>query len=217
VQNILVVEDETTMANSLKKGLEKFGYNVDIINNGLTARITDIQPYDLIILDWMLPGVDGINLLNFWRGNKNYIPVLMLTAKEDISDTVTGLDAGADDYLSKYFEWDELIARVKALIRRTKSETLDRLESIYFDRQNHKFFENNLTIRLTKLEYEILEHFFNHPHKIFSTTSLIRSVYDRNSNPFSNVIAKHIKSIRSKFQYDPLETIRNFGYRLRLK
>jgi DNA-binding response OmpR family regulator len=215
---ILVVEDEQKMAATLEKGLTNHGHKVDILINGLDARMADISLYDAVILDWMLPQIEGIDVLKHWRTKKYTTPVLMLTAKDTVKDRVFGLDVGADDYLGKYFEWDELLARINALIRRTTNgEIVDKIGNIYYDRSAQTFTENDIDIPLTSTETKILAYFFDHPHSVISQTQLVRALYDHGENPFSNVIARHIKSIRSKTDYDPIKTIRNLGYRLRLK
>jgi DNA-binding response OmpR family regulator len=215
---ILVVEDEQKMAATLEKGLTNHGHKVDIITNGLDARIVDTTEYDIVILDWMLPQIEGIEVLKFWRSKKYQTPVLMLTARDTTKDKVLGLDIGADDYLSKYFEWDELLARINALVRRTSnSDLIDKIGTIEYNRNTKTFTENEIDIPLTSTETKILAYFFDHPHSIVTPTQLVRALYDHGDNPYSNVIARHIKSIRSKTQYDPIKTIRNLGYRLRLK
>jgi DNA-binding response OmpR family regulator len=217
MSRILVVEDEQKMAATLEKGLTNNGHKVDIIANGLDARIADISEYDLVILDWMLPQMEGIEVLKFWRSKKYTTPVMMLTAKDTVKDRVFGLDTGADDYLGKYFEWDELLARIHALTRRnTNAEIVSKVGNIVYDRSANTFIEKDTDISLTSTETKVLGYFFDHPHSIISPTQLIRALYDHGENPYSNVIARHIKSIRSKIKYDPIKTIRGLGYRLRL-
>jgi DNA-binding response OmpR family regulator len=214
---ILVVEDEKDMARTLEKGLGENGFVVDLIINGTDARLMDIREYDVVILDWMLPGFDGISVLKYWREQKFSTPVLMLTARDFVKDRVAGLDGGADDYMSKFFEWDELLARLHALIRRTKPDSVKSVGQIEYNNQTQTFTENDKDIPLTTTETTILKYFFDHPHTIISASQLIRGVYDHAANPYSNVVARHIKSIRKKLHYDPIETIRGLGYRLKLK
>ena len=215
MSHILIVEDEYKMALSLEKGLHKYGFETTIVSDGFEARIQDISNYDLVILDWMLPGFSGIDILKEWRSKGINTPVLMLTAKSELNDITYGLDLGADDYMSKFFNWGELLSRIKALIRRTKVDSILQLENIFWDKNNHQFLENGVRVNLTPTEYNILARFFEKPHQLITRTNLIRSVYDQASNPFSNVIERHIKSIRQKFQYDPIQTVYGFGYRLR--
>lgn len=206
------------MAMTLEKGLTTHGHKVDIIINGIDARLADIREYDVVILDWMLPQIDGMEVLKYWRQKKYLTPVLMLTAREGVNDKVTGLDTGADDYLSKFFDWTELLARINALVRRNNhNEMINQVNSIEYDRTAKTFIKDGVDIPLTLTETAILAYFFDHPHSIISPTQLVRALYDHGDNPYSNVIARHIKSIRSKTNYDPIKTIRNLGYRLRLK
>jgi DNA-binding response OmpR family regulator len=213
MSHILLVEDEERMAQTLIKGLKKVGFGVTHINNGLSARVIDITDFDAVVLDWMLPGFSGIDLLRNWRSNKQMTPVLMLTAKGEVRDKVDGLNFGADDYMTKFFEWPELIARLNALIRRNTLEDFI-VGTIQLDRHNEAFSENAALVNLTATEYKILKYFFDHPTRLISKTSLVRAVYDQASNPYSNVIERHIKSIRKKFTYDPITTNRGLGYRL---
>jgi two-component system copper resistance phosphate regulon response regulator CusR len=214
MSHILIIEDEERMAATLRKGLEKEDFKVSIISNGLAARVTNITNYDLVLLDWMLPGVSGIDLLHHWRKLKYSTPIIMLTARDGLTDTVTGLDFGADDYISKFFKWPELIARINSLLRRTRTEA-NLVKGIEFDRTNQIFLEDSIPVNLTATEFNILKYFFDHPNALITRTSLLLSVYQDSKETFSNVIERHIKSIRQKFNYDPISTIRGLGYRLR--
>jgi DNA-binding response OmpR family regulator len=138
----------------------------------------------------------------------------MLTARDGLADTVTGLDFGADDYISKFFKWPELIARINSLLRRARPEA-NLVKGIEFDRTNQIFLEDSIPVNLTATEYNILKYFFDHPNALITRTSLLLSVYQDSKETFSNVIERHIKSIRQKFNYDPISTIRGLGYRLR--
>jgi DNA-binding response OmpR family regulator len=214
MSHILVVEDEPRMSQTLEKGLRKANFEVTIIVNGLIARNLDLDGFDLILLDWNLPGVSGLELLRYWRGKRVEIPIIMLTARDGLSDRVEGLDWGADDYISKFFEWEELIARIRALLRRV-SKSAETVGTIVFDRVNSCFLENQNIIALTSTEYIILKYFFDNRNRIITRHNLINAVYGKEESPYSNVIERHIKSIRSKFNYDPIKTFRNMGYRLR--
>jgi DNA-binding response OmpR family regulator len=216
-KRILVVEDEKDMARTLEKGLVSNGFNVDLIINGTDARLKDIREYDVVILDWMLPGFDGISVLKYWREQKFTTPVLMLTARDFVKDRVAGLDGGADDYMSKFFGWDELLARLHALIRRTKPANIKKAGHLELNFETQVFSENGVEVALTSTETKILIYFFQHPHTIISASQLTHSIYEQGENPYSNVIARHIKTIRKKLHHDPIETIRNLGYRLKLK
>jgi DNA-binding response OmpR family regulator len=213
MSQILIVEDEERMAQSLEKGLNKMGYDTHVINNGLMARVQDIREYDLVILDWMLPGFSGLDLLRHWRSQKFATPIMMLTAKGQTMDKVAGLDFGADDYMSKFFEWPELLARVNALLRRNKQK--EQIGTIILDRENQVFLEDDKQVLLTAKEYLLLKYFFDHPSALITRPSLIRALYEDGEDPFSNVIERHIRGIRQKLNYDPIQTLRGLGYRLR--
>ncbi len=214
MSHILIVEDEQRMAATLQKGLKHAGFETTIISNGLAARALNITEFDLVLLDWMLPGIAGIDLLQHWRSQKYLTPILMLTARDALKDKVSGLDFGADDYLSKFFEWPELIARIKVLLRRNSTEQIQ-LGNIFFDRNNQVFLEDQQIVNLTSTEYNILKYFFDRPGRLITRTSLLRAIYQDSKDPFSNVIERHIKGIRQKLNYDPITTIRGLGYRLK--
>jgi two-component system, OmpR family, response regulator len=214
--SILIVEDEKKMAESLIKGLGKHEFKTTLVTNGVEARLQDIDDYDAVILDWMLPGFPGIEVLHFWRMQGKKTPILMLTAKDQVNDIVTGLDFGADDYMSKFFEWEELIARLNVLIRRGV-ENQTTVGPVKFDRVAKQFFEKTKPIALTKTEYKVLSYLFDHPTRIVTKDILIDSLWNIDSTPDSNVIERHIKEIRKKIKHDLIETIHGMGYRLRSK
>jgi two-component system, OmpR family, response regulator ArlR len=224
MSRILIVEDEESMAKTLVRGLTQAGYSTTVINDGLVARGQDLSIFDLVILDWMLPHINGVDIMRYWRSNKKFnVPILMLTAKDDINSKVTGLDFGADDYISKFFDWQELLARIRTLLRRnnqqnsTYNSNISKLESIEYDQVNQCFLENKNIVHLTSTEFTILKYFFDHPYKLITRSQLINDIYDQEYDCNSNIIERHIKAIRSKLNYDPILTIRGSGYRLRLK
>lgn len=215
MRHILVVEDEERMAETLTKGLEQAGYKVSVIINGREAKHEDISQYDLVLLDWMLPGQSGIEVLRYWRYTEKFItPIFILSAKNRIEDKVTGLQWGADDYISKFFEWPELLARIERHINRFNSY-IDRLGPITFNRSEKLFYESTHRVELSKTEYKLLEFFFNNPTRALTRDEIIHHIYGEDKEPGSNVIERHIKSIRQKFFYDPITTIHNVGYRLK--
>jgi DNA-binding response OmpR family regulator len=211
---LLIIEDEEKMAKTLEKGFTKAGYTITLINNGIDARIADITNYDAVILDWMLPGFSGLDVLHFWRMQKKMTPVLMLTAKEQVMDKVAGLNFGADDYMVKVFDWEELLARVRVLIRRNQ-ETQMKVGNIVYDRVKNEFYENNQPIKLTKTEHRILAYFFDHPNRVLTKDVLKDALWGIDNEPQSNVIERHVKEIRKKCTYDPIQTLHDMGYRLR--
>jgi two-component system response regulator PhoP len=215
-QKLLLIEDEERMAQSLVKGLTKSGYEVVWLANGWEIDKQNLEEYSLAIVDWMLPGASGLDIIRKWRRNKVELPVLMLTAKGQTADKVLGLEFGADDYLTKFFEWDELVARVGALIRRSsKNKAVLQLGPIRLEKSKNQFYEDNKLVELTKTEYKILEYFFNFPDKVSSREQLFEAIYYKDYEANSNVLERHIKSIRKKFKYDPILTIYGHGYRLK--
>jgi heavy metal response regulator len=216
---ILVVEDEKKVASFIKKGLEEDYYSVDVALDGKDgSRLALSEEYDLIILDIMLPFIDGISILKNIRNEKNPTPVLMLTAKDNVEDKVLGLDAGADDYLSKPFAFDELLARVRALLRRNSTEKRAILAAgdLELDTQTHKAFRGGTEIQLTPREYAILEYLLRNKNRVISRTLLSEHVYDYHFDSDTNVIDVYINKLRNKIDkgfYNPiLQTVRGVGY-----
>jgi heavy metal response regulator len=216
---ILVVEDEKKVASFIKKGLEEDYYSVDVALDGKEgSRLALSEEYDLIILDIMLPFIDGISILKNIRNEKNPTPVLMLTAKDNVEDKVLGLDAGADDYLSKPFAFDELLARVRALLRRNSTEKRAILAAgdLELDTQTHKAFRGGTEIQLTPREYAILEYLLRNKNRVISRTLLSEHVYDYHFDSDTNVIDVYINKLRNKIDkgfYNPiLQTVRGVGY-----
>lgn len=216
---ILVVEDEKKVASFIKKGLEEDYYSVDIALDGREgARLALSEEYDLIILDIMLPFKDGISILKDIRTEKISTPVLMLTAKDNVSDKVLGLDSGADDYLAKPFAFDELLARVRALLRRNTTEKKVVLEAgeLQLDTQTHKAYRAGNEIQLTVKEYAILEYLLRNKNHVISRTKLSEHVYDYHFDSDTNVIDVYINKLRNKidkgFSKQVLQTVRGIGY-----
>jgi len=199
---ILVVEDEHRVANAIKKGLEQEKYAVDVAYDGQNGfDLASTEDYDLIILDLMLPEMDGLTICQKLRGQKIHTPVLILTAKSQIEDKVAGLDTGADDYLTKPFSFEELLARIRALIRRPKTVTEDTLDLEKFG--------------FSKKEYSLMEYFMRNPHKILSKEQIIAHVWNYDADILPNTVEVYVKKLRKKIGRDFLiETVRGFGYRL---
>ncbi len=216
---ILVVEDEKKVASFIKKGLEEDYYSVDVAMDGKEGtRLALSEEYDLIILDIMLPFKDGISILKDIRAEKISTPVLMLTAKDNVEDKVHGLDSGADDYLAKPFAFDELLARVRALLRRNSIEknTVLIAGELQLDTQTHKAFRNGDEIQLTVKEYMILEFLLRNKNRVISRTVLSEHVYDYHFDSDTNVIDVYINKLRNKidkgFDNPILQTVRGVGY-----
>ena len=219
---ILVVEDERKVASFLKKGLEQEYYSVDVAFDGKEGlNYIFSNEYDLIILDIMLPFMDGISLLKKIRKEKIGTPILMLTAKDTVDDKVTGLDSGADDYLAKPFAFEELLARIRALMRRkeeSKSLILA-VDNLSLDTQTHKVMRGGKEIILTPKEYSILEYLLRNKNNVVSRMKLTDHVYEYHFDPDTNVIDVYINKLRNKidkdFKNQLLHTIRGIGYMIK--
>jgi heavy metal response regulator len=219
---ILLVEDEKKVASFIKKGLEEEFYSVDVAYDGKEGlRLALIEEYDLIILDIMLPFKDGFAVLKELRNGKISIPVLFLTAKDTLSDKVQGLDSGADDYLPKPFAFEELLARVRALLRRktVEKDLVIKVLDLSLDTQTHSVTRNNVEIPLTPKEYSILEYLIRNKNRVISRTMLSEHVYDYHFDSDTNVIDVYINKLRNKvdkgFDVPVIHTIRGVGYMIK--
>ena len=219
---LLVVEDEVKMAGLLKRAFEEEGYAVDVVSTGRDGLWLGTEnPYDAIVLDLMLPDVDGFAVCRGLRAAGRWIPVLMLTARDGVSDRVAGLDAGADDYLTKPFSLAELLARIRALIRRgaTERPSVLRVGDLTLDPAARSVARNGHSIELTAKEYALLEFFMRHAGEVLTRTRLIEHVWDFAYEGDSNVVDVYVRYLRNKvdrpFGRDSIETVRGSGYRLR--
>ena len=218
----LVVEDEVKMAGLLKRGLEEEGYAVDVAGDGQEAVwLATENPYDAIVLDLMLPDMDGLEVCRRLRESGRWSPVLMLTARDAVPDRVSGLDAGADDYLTKPFSFAELLARLRALVRRGGSErpAVLRVGDLSLDPATRQVSRDGTSIELTAKEFALLEYLMRHPGEVLSRTRLIEHVWDFAYEGDSNVVDVYVRYLREKidrpFGRDSLQTVRGAGYRLR--
>jgi DNA-binding response OmpR family regulator len=216
---ILLVEDEKKVAAFLKKGLEEEYYSVDVAYDGKDGYSKAISnEYDLMIFDVMLPYKDGITLLKEIRSKEITTPVLLLTAKIQTVHKVEGLDAGADDYLTKPFAFEELLARIRSLLRRKEREKSIQLKAadLVINTQSHKVTRNGNEILLTPKEYSILEYLLRNKNKVISRVKLTEHVYEYNFDPETNVIDVYINKLRNKidkdFSIQILQTVRGIGY-----
>jgi two-component system OmpR family response regulator len=219
---VLVVEDEVKMAGLLKRGLEEEGYAVDMSGTGHDALwLASENPYDAVVLDIMLPDLDGFEVCRRLRAAGRWSPVLMLTARDAVADRVSGLDAGADDYLTKPFSFAELLARVRALLRRGATERPPFLAvgDLTLDPATRRVSRAGTPVELTAKEFALLEYFMRHPGEVLSRTRLIEHVWDFAYEGDSNVVDVYVRYLREKvdrpFGADSIETVRGAGYRLR--
>jgi len=219
---ILVVEDEKKVASFIKRGLEEENFAVDVAYDGDEGLyLAENNPYDVILMDLMLPKKDGLSIIRELRDKEITTPVLCLTAKDSVEDIVSGLDSGSDDYLTKPFAFGELLARVKALARRTAK---DRGAEIYFadlrlDPVTHKVWRANKEIDLTSKEYGLLEYFMRHPNEVLTRAMIAEHVWDYTFDSFTNIIDVYVNYLRKKVDRDfdkkLIHTVRGVGYVLR--
>ena len=218
----LVVEDEPKMAALLRRGLVEDGYAADVAGTGEEAlRMARAVPYDAIVLDVMLPGLDGFDVCRQLRSSGVWSPVLLLTARDGIDDRVVGLDAGADDYLTKPFSFAELLARLRALTRRGLSERRTVLEvgSLRLDPATRQVWRKDVQLELSAKEFALLETFMRRPGHVLSRIDLLDHAWDYGYESRSNVVDVYVGYLRAKidrpFGLRSIETLRNAGYRLR--
>jgi two-component system OmpR family response regulator len=221
---VLVVEDERKLGELLRRGLGEEGYAADLADRGEEALwMAQAVSYDAIVLDVMLPGADGFEICRRMRGNGVWSPVLMLTARDAVDDRVSGLDAGADDYLAKPFAFEELLARLRALTRRAPAERPPVLEvgDLRLDPASHTAWRGDQELVLSAKEFALLELFMRRPGLTLSRTQLLDGAWDMAFESRSNVIDVYIRYLREKidrpFGRDSIETIRGVGYRLRVE
>lgn len=216
---ILVVEDDKKVASFLEKGLREEGYAVDVAHDGTDGLMrAHVYEYDLLVLDVMLPGKSGLEIVRDLRTREKTVPVLMLTARDAREDVVMGLDAGADDYLTKPFGFDELLARIRALLRRGGASRVDRLlyDDVELDRMKHLVHRGGRRLDVTPKEFQLLEYMMLNPERVVRRTELLEKVWDLSFDPMSNVVDVHVGHLRRKLRdagSDPLlHTVRGVGY-----
>ncbi len=214
---ILVVEDNAKLARFLVRALMEEGCVVDQVESGATA-VTQILtlPYDLVLLDWMLPDKDGLAVCREVRQRGSRVPILMLTARGDVAERVTGLDAGADDYLPKPFDLAELLARVRALTRRSGGEGPIRVGPLAIDRVERKASLEGQRLDLTPREFALLAHLAHEAGRVVPRMEILQRVWEMSFDPGSNVIEVHIKNLRDKLGVHAslIETARGVGYKM---
>jgi len=219
---ILVVEDEKKVADFIQKGLEEEHYAVDISHDGENGLyLSEINEYDLVVLDLMLPKMDGLEVLKRIRKNKNAVPVLILTARHTTDDIVKGLDSGCDDYLAKPFAFAEFLARIRALLRRDRSEKepILSISDLTLSLVTHRVTRKEKEIELTSKEYALLEYMMRNPGKVLTRAMISEHVWDYHFDSMTNVIDVYVNYLRKKIDkdFEPklIHTIRGVGYILK--
>ncbi|SDE53117.1 MULTISPECIES: response regulator transcription factor [Kordiimonas] len=214
---ILVVEDDQALADQMKSSLIDTGYSVDHAADGEDGHfLGDTEPYDAVILDLGLPIMDGTSILKKWRAAGKAMPVLILTARDGWTEKVEGLDAGADDYLTKPFIMEELLARLRALIRRSAGQTSPQLECgpVILDTRNGRVSVSGSAVKLTAQEFKLLSYLMHHEGKVVSRTELTEHIYDQDFDRDSNTIEVFVNRVRKKLDVPLIHTVRGLGYRL---
>jgi len=212
---ILVVEDDADLQRLLKKALNDAGYVVDTAADGEEGHfLGDTEPYDVVILDLGLPKIDGVRVLERWRKDGRTMPVLILTARDRWSDKVAGFDAGADDYLAKPFYTEELLARVRALMRRAAGLATAEIDvgPLRIDTRASRVTINGNPVKLTSLEYRLLSYLAHHRGKVVSRTELVEHLYDQDFDRDSNTIEVFVGRLRKKLDANLIQTVRGLGY-----
>ncbi|MDX2192466.1 MAG: response regulator transcription factor [Gemmatimonadales bacterium] len=219
---VLVVEDDRKVAGFIEQGLKEEGYVVDVAPDGDEgSMLAHVYQYDVILLDVVLPKKNGLQLCMELRREGRNVPILMLTSRDAVEDIVRGLDAGADDYLAKPFRFEELLARIRALVRRGGAERLDvlRYGEVTLDRLRHEAWVATTKLDLTPKEFQLLEHFMLHPGEVVRRTMLLEKVWDMHFDPESNVVDVHVGNLRRKLARlangeQLIQTVRGVGFML---
>jgi two-component system OmpR family response regulator len=214
---ILVVEDDPDLNRQLTQALGEAGYAVDSAVDGEDGHyLGDTEPYDLVILDIGLPKMDGLSVLAQWRQAKRTMPVIILTARDRWSDKVAGMDAGADDYLAKPFHMEELLARVRARLRRSAGHARAEIECgpLRLDTKSARVTHDGVQIKLTSHEFRLLAYLMHHTGRVVSRTELVEHLYEQDFDRDSNTIEVFIGRLRKKIPTDLIKTVRGLGYRL---
>ncbi len=219
---ILVVEDEEKVASFIRKGLEEERYAVDVALDGEEGlELAELNPYDLIVLDLMLPGLDGFRFIQRLRAQGVHTPILVLTARDSVGDKVKGLDLGADDYLTKPFAFAELLARIRALLRRGAPQAPPVLQvaDLTLDPAARRVSRAGKPIELTAKEFALLEYFMRHAGRVLTRTMILEHVWDQSFDSYTNVVDVYVNYLRKKVDqgFEPrlIHTVRGVGYVLR--
>jgi DNA-binding response OmpR family regulator len=219
---VLIVEDETAIANFISEGLEEEGFAVDVSNNGkkgLELALANLQEYDVILLDWMLPGLSGIEICRAIRVENKTVPIIFLTAKDTIDDVVFGLETGANDYIRKPFSFEELLARIRVLMRSKENETtVFSANGIELNIEKHIVSKNGKIIEFTQKEFSLLEYMIRNKGKVCRRTRIIEKVWDIHFDYDNSVIDVYVNALRKKLD-EPnkpsiITTVRGIGYKI---
>ncbi len=214
---VLVVEDDEDLNGQIAEALRENGYVVDTAFDGEEGHfLGDTEPFDAVVLDIGLPQMDGISVLESWRRDGRTMPVLLLTARDRWSDKVQGIDAGADDYVAKPFHIEEVLARIRALVRRAAGHASNEMECgpVRVDVKASRVSVDGNPIKLTSHEYKVLEYLMHHTGKVISRTELTEHLYDQDFDRDSNTIEVFVGRLRKKLGVDVIETVRGLGYRI---
>jgi DNA-binding response OmpR family regulator len=219
---ILLVEDEERLARFIELELSSEGYNINVAHDGLTGlTMAREAPPDLLILDWMMPGMTGLEVCRRLRATGSKVPVILLTAKDEVSDRVAGLDAGADDYVVKPFSIEELLARIRAHLRRNQEDNPDLLqfEDLALNRRTREVFRNGRAIELTAKEFDLLDYLLSHPRQVITRDQILEKVWGYDFMGDSNIIEVYVRYLRLKLEEKGekrlIQTVRGVGYVLR--
>lgn len=219
---ILIVEDEPSIANFIRDGLEEEGFAVDVADNGkkgLQLALDNLEDYDVILLDWMLPGMSGIDICRHIRLENKAVPVIFLTAKDTVDDVVFGLETGANDYIRKPFSFEELLARIRVLMRKKENESVVfKVSGIEMNIEKHTITKNGNPVELTQKEFSLFEYFLRNKGKVCRRTRIIEKVWDIHFDYDNSVIDVYINALRKKLD-DPgkpsiITTVRGVGYKI---
>lgn len=220
--NILLVEDEERLARFIELELSSEGYTMSVAHDGLTGlTMARESPPDLLILDWMMPGMTGLEVCRRLRATGSKVPVILLTAKDEVSDRVAGLDAGADDYVVKPFSIEELLARIRAHLRRNQEDNPDLLQfdDLTLNRRTREVFRNGRSIELTAKEFELLDYLLSHPRQVITRDQILEKVWGYDFMGDSNIIEVYVRYLRLKLEEKGerrlIQTVRGVGYVLR--
>jgi len=219
---ILVVEDEAKLAQFIQLELKYEGYDVTVTNDGLSGlTAARSEEFDLLLLDWMLPGVSGVEICRRLRDTGDRVPVILITAKDDVSDRVAGLDAGADDYVVKPFSVEELLARIRAQLRRTQEEDNTQLEflDLRLNTSTREVYRGDRSIELTAKEFDLLDYLISHPKQVLTRDQILERVWGYDFVGDSNIIEVYVRYLRLKLEAEGekrlIQTVRGVGYVLR--